>query len=137
MFYDLIYLIFIALYFAVSIKVDYWLTISILGFASETPEYFIRNSRAYDYFRGALFVLAVFFAILSDLMPWYVDIMFLFIAWLGAGNIGRKLSFKRYRTVLTEMLPFSETEQEKNDYLSKIQKTDMELLEETNAFLKK
>ncbi len=116
------------LYTVVSVKIDEWITISALGFKSETPLMFLKWPRLYDVVRFALLLLAVMVALAMEELPWYMGLVVLGAAWLGAGWIGRKKAFKNYRQILQQMMHSAEAPDEKHQYEAESKKTDEELM---------
>ena len=117
------------LYTLVSVKVDEWITISALGFKSETPVMFLQNPRFYDVVRSALFLGAIAASFGMVVVPWYVGLIALAVVWLAAGSIGRKKAFSNYRQILQEMIASAETPDERASYEASSQKTDQELMD--------
>lgn len=105
---DASFLVLVAIYALVAIKVDQWSTISRLGFKSYTPFFFLRNPRAYHVTRIVLFVAAVMTLLFTTAIRWYVGGIVLAVAWLGAFWIGRKLAFNTYRQIHREMIAYEE-----------------------------
>ncbi len=132
MLYEIFFLLLVALYFTISIKIDYWTTISILGFKSETPMLFLQKPKYYESVRGVLFLSAIGLSFMTNIFPWYANLAFLAFIWLCAGSIGRKQAFSMYRNILKQMLEHAETKEEKDRYLTEIQLTNEDL---TNKIL--
>ena len=124
------------LYGLVSVKVDEWITISALGFKSETPMMFLQKPRFYDVARSALFLCAVASSFGMVAIPWYVGLIVLAVVWLTAGSVGRKKAFAKYRQILREMITSSETPDERAEYEAASQKTDQELMDMVQAAMK-
>jgi hypothetical protein len=131
MLYDALFLVLAILYFAASIQIDNWTTISILGFRSETPLFFIQKPGFYNFIRSAVFLGAAATLFIVSALPWYMGAGFLAFLWFYAGTLGRKKAFAKYREIMGEMLEFAETDEEKSQYIVELQKTDQELMDET------
>lgn len=101
---EVLFIIIALVYAVVAIKVDQWFTISRLGFKLETPPAFLRDSTIYHNARMVLFGGAVIALFFTSAIPWYVGMGGLFVLWLGAFWIGRKLAFNAYRQVYREMI---------------------------------
>lgn len=125
------------LYTLLSVKVDEWITISALGFKSETPMKFLQKPRLYDVVRSALFLAAMATVFCMVTFPWYVGIVILAVLWLAAGSIGRKKAFNKYRQILREMMVSAETSEEQAEYEKASKKTDQELMEMVHASMNK
>lgn len=130
MLYEVLFVVFAILYFTLSIKIDFWITISILGFQSETPVLFIQKPIYYEICRSALFLSAVATLFIISEFPWYVGAGFLAFLWLSSGRRGRNKAFNAYRNIMKEMLEYAETEEEKSQYLKAMHKINQELMDE-------
>jgi|TARA_B110000208_G_C11331926_1_gene270302 hypothetical protein len=117
----------IVVYVLVSVKVDEWITISALGFKSETPMRFIQNPRFYDVIRSSLFIGAVALSFITQDISWYVGLIVLAVVWLMAGSIGRKKAYSSYRRILREMMASAETTDDRVEYEAASEKTNEEL----------
>jgi len=129
MFYDILLIFILFIYIVVSSRVGAWHTISTLGFPSEAPELFCRNSNIYDAASILLIIseFVVFFVGAS--IPGFVAIGLLLASWYLSGKLGHKLGFKKYRTIMLEMAEFSSSDDEKN-FLKEADKSDEELLDD-------
>lgn len=134
--FEAILIVLVLLYAIVSAKVDEWITISALGFKSETPMMFLQNPRIYDVVRSVLFLGATASSFGMKDLPWYVGLIALAVIWLVAGSIGRKKAFAKYRQVLREMIDFAETPEEKEEYEAASRKTDEELMNMVQTSMK-
>ena len=130
------FVVLVVLYALVSIKVDEWITISALGFKSETPMMFLQKPRFYDVVRSALFLCAVASSFGMVAVPWYVGLIVLAVAWLAAGSVGRKKAFAKYRQILREMMASADTPDERTEYEAASQKTDQELMDMVQTSMK-
>jgi hypothetical protein len=124
------------LYTLVSVKVDEWITISSLGFKSETPMKFLQKPRFYDVVRSALFLAAIATSFGMVDIPWYIGLVILAVLWFAAGSIGRKKAFNKYRQILREMMACAETPEEQAEYEKASNKTNQELMEMVHASMK-
>ena len=134
--FECIFVISLTIYTIIAIKVNQWITISALGFPSETPEVFLRNPNAYNLVMSIFFLLALGSMFLAHAFPWYIGLFALLIIWLGAGWIGRKKAFKDYRRTLCEMIEHAESDEEKSDYEKAMNKTHKELIDRVQLFMK-
>ena len=134
--FEALLIILALLYAVVSIKVDEWITISALGFKTETPMMFLQNPKLYEVVRSVLFLGAVVSCFGMKALSWYVGLIALAVIWLTAGSIGRKKAFARYRQVLKEMVEFAETPEEKEKYDTASRKTNEELMDMVQTSMK-
>ena len=104
-----LFFILTGVYCLVAVKVDQWFTISRLGFKSETPEFFLTRPQAYHWVRIALFVGSVAALLLESAVPWYWGLAVLFLVWLGAFWLGRRLAFRTFRRIHREMIQLDES----------------------------
>jgi hypothetical protein len=131
-----IFIILTALYALVSVKVDGWITISALGFKSETPMMFIQNPKIYDFVRSILFLGALAISFVTPNMSWITGVISLAVVWLAAGSIGRKKAFAVYRRILREMMAAADTDSDRVEYKEASQKTDHELADMVESSMK-
>ena len=131
-----IFIVFTILYALVSVKIDGWITISALGFKSETPMMFIENPMIYDVVRSILFLRALAISFMTPDMPWVIAVIILVIVWLAAGSIGRKKAFSVYRRILRDMTSAADTDSDRAGYKEYSQKTDQELAEMVETSMK-
>ena len=134
--FELIFIVFTVLYALVSVKVDGWITISALGFKSETPMTFIQNPKIYDFVRSILFLGALAISFVTPDMPWIAGVIVLVVVWLAAGSIGRKKAFSVYRRILREMMAGADTDSDRVEYKEASQKTDQELADMVESSMK-
>jgi len=134
--FEVFFFILVVLYTLVSVKVDEWITISALGFKSETPMQFLQKPRLYDIVRSALFLAAIATSFGMMAVPWYIGFVILVVMWLAAGSIGRKKAFNKYRKILQEMMVYAESHEEQAEYEKASKKTDQELMEMVHASMK-
>jgi hypothetical protein len=120
----------------VSVKIDGWITISALGFKSETPMMFIQNPKIYDFVRSILFLGALAVSFITPDMPWITGVITLVVVWLAAGSIGRKKAFSVYRRILREMMAAVDTDSDRVEYKEASQKTDQELADTVETSMK-
>lgn len=118
---------FAALYLISAVKIDYWITISRLGFKSECPTLFVRKERIYHFTVWAFFVGAIA-SLFAVSFPLWIGIGILVFFWVFSGIVGRKKAFSKYREILSEMIDFEEDEERKTEYKNELLKTDSELL---------
>jgi hypothetical protein len=128
MFYDILLVFILFIYIVVSSRVGAWHTISTLGFPSEAPELFCRNSNIYDAASILLIISAIVVFFVGASIPGCVAIGLLLASWYLSGKLGHKLGFKKYRTIMIEMADFSSSDDEKTQFLKEAEKSDDELL---------
>lgn len=109
---DIVFLLLVALYAGVAMKVREWVTISLLGFKLETPQLFLEQPWAYGLVRVLLFLVtaAIAFAIASA--PWYAGIAALVVVDVAANLVGRRKAYATFRK-LHLYLAESETDPQK------------------------
>ena len=134
--FESIFTIFLIIYTIIAIKVKQWITISALGFRSETPQYFFSYPIIYILIRSIFFLFALCSIFLIQAFPWYIGLIILIIIWFSAGWIGRKRAFKDYRRILREMIDYAESDEEKYEYKKEMIKTDIELIQSMNLIKK-
>lgn len=125
---EFIFLVLTILFSVVSAKVDEWITISALGFKSETPPMFLRWEGVYIVGRLILWLLAAAVSFAMTFIPWYTGLVILVIAWLGAGRVGKKKGFNAYRRILREMMESADTPEQKAEYETESKKSDQDLV---------
>ena len=123
---DLIFLVFLSLYLFVGINIDQWITISLLGFKLQTPEFFMTNPRTYDVVRG-LILAATAACLFGVTFAWYFGAGALLVAWFTTTWIGQRLAFNTYRTVWLELAEHAETEDDRTSALEYARKSNTEL----------
>ena len=102
--YDLLFLVLVLIYFLFSLKLEEWLTISRLGFLSETPEGFIKNPRAYFYIAYSILIVAVIVSIRTTVFPWYVSLGIIIFCFFASGIKGRIKAIKLYKEIISDLL---------------------------------
>jgi hypothetical protein len=123
---DIAFIVFLLLYLVVGIRVDQWITISLLGFKMATPLQFLKNPRVYDYARIAVFVVATA-TLLNVSFPWYFGAGALAAAWFITTWIGQRLAFNEYRRICQHLADTAETTDERSSALQSARKTNSEL----------
>jgi hypothetical protein len=123
---DLTFLVFLSLYLLVGIKIDQWITISLLGFKSETPELFMTNPRIYDVVRRLIFA-ATAACLLGVSFAWYFGAGALLVAWLTTTWIGSRLAFNTFRAVCLDVAEHAKTEEDRTSALESARKSNAEL----------
>jgi hypothetical protein len=129
---EFILVLFVLGYSVVAVKVDEWITVAALGFASETPLMFLTHPRRYHMVRSALFLGAIGTAFFLTSISGVIWVPALGIVWLMAGWLGRKKACNTYRRVLCEMAASANTAERKTRYEAELGKTDQELMEEAD-----
>ena len=125
--YEIIFIVLLFLYFIVSVKVDYWMTIYALGFKSETPLLFLRNPGVYNLIRTLLFVGTAASTFFFNSIPWFLGLMVLVVLWGIAGSSGRNRAYKAYREIMKSLIDPEESHEDNEYYKNKSVKTDEEL----------
>jgi|TARA_B110000902_G_C13818576_1_gene402735 hypothetical protein len=134
--YEFAFLVITVGYGRISVLVDTWLTISALGFKSETPLMFLQNPRFFGFMRSVLFVGAIALSFGFTKIPWYFGLIVLVVIWLIAGSIGRKEAYSSYRRILKEMMETAETAEERAEYEAASVKTNEELADMVETSMK-
>jgi len=114
---DILFIVFVLIYFWFSIKVDNWITIYNLGFKTETPLLFLRNQKIYDAIRVILFLTCLILTFYTIVIPWLICISVIAIIWILSGKIGRNKAFNKYREILKDLAEHEEDEQQKSEYI--------------------
>ena len=114
---DILFIIFVLVYFWFSIKVENWITIYHLGFRTETPQLFLKNQKIYDAIRVILFITCLILAFYAPIIPWFVCLSVIAIIWVLSGKIGRNKAFNKYREILKDLAEHEEDEQQKSEYI--------------------
>ncbi len=126
--FEIIFIILLFIYIASSSKIDEWITIIKLGFKTNAPINFLNNSIPYDIFRSAVFIALIATSFFMETVPWYLGVGTLFLAWLGAGWVGRKNAYNTYRKNFEDLLNLEDnTEEEERRFRREAKKTDEEL----------
>lgn len=131
---EIVFIIFIVLYFLLAAKIDEWYTISALGFKSATPEMFLRKPWRYSIVRSALFLATIGISFFTTLVPWYICLVVLAIVWFVAGVVGRIRASNKYRLILHEMIEYCDSPEQRAELEAKSNKTDKELLDEVKRY---
>ena len=121
-----IFVLLLALYFVVGVKIDQWITCSLIGLRLETPLYFMTRPRIYDVVRMTIFA-ATTVSLAAVTFPWYFGLAALASAWFATTWIGQTLAFNSYRKVAKYLADTSETEEERATYLEDVKKSNAEL----------
>ena len=120
----ILWILAVASYGFLYLKTTEWLTISRLGFESETPEFYLQKHSLYNITCMFLFLIAICIPLLSKSVSSWGAILVvlegLFITLKGRAN-----AIKTYRKIVKEMI--NDSADEANDILKK---TDMEIWNE-------
>lgn len=100
-------------YFWFGAKVDQWITISALGFKSETSRGFLEQPRTYDMIRAALFFAALVCLFGTKEIPWYIGAIVLAVTWFATTWIGQRKAFSTYRRICREGIQDAATPKDK------------------------
>jgi len=85
-------------------KISKWITISRLGFSSETPEAFLRHPAIYRLVSIFLFFVAFIPLLFTNNIIIFFGLIILLSISLIIAILGRKSGIKLYRNILQEML---------------------------------
>lgn len=130
---NIILLIIVGLYVVFSLKVKEWLTISALGFRTETPENFIKNPLSYQLLAWILFLLPILIIYIFSKNFIATGIIVMFLLWLFSYYKGQKNGFKKYRLIIREMIEYEKVAKEftilenLEEYEKELRLTDAEL----------
>ncbi len=127
---NIAFIILSILYVIVAKKVDYWITISRLGFASECPQKFLEKENIYNFTSWGLFLAAIVSLFKVTWFPWWFGVIILAILWYLSGTIGKKTAFKKYREILRELAEEENNLEERDKIEQELNKSDSELLHE-------
>jgi len=122
--FDILFIIFVLIYFWFSIKVDNWITIYHLGFRTETPILFLKNQKIYDVIRITLFITCLILTFYTTIIPWIICLFIIAIIWVLSGKIGRNKAFDKYREILKDLAEHEEDEKQKSEYLMELKKSN-------------
>jgi hypothetical protein len=130
---DILLMLALLVFLFLNVKIEFWATISNLGFQSETPLIFMNNPKKYISFQYIFLFILIAMSFESEMIPWYILMLLcLAIVWLG-NFIGKKLAFNKYRAIIKEMALYSNDIEEKNKLLEELKKsTNKELQEQLN-----
>ena len=103
------FFVLLAVYAIVALKVEEWLTISVLGFRIETPQGFLEHPGAYTSVRLLLLVAAGLSAFITHSLLWYIGILVVAFAKFVAEYFGRKKAYASFRR-LHRLLAADETD---------------------------
>lgn len=121
---DILFIIFVLIYFWFSIKVENWITIYHLGFKTETPLLFLKNQKIYDAIRVTLFITCLILTFYANFIPWVICLFIIAIVWILSGKIGRGKAFNKYREILKDLAEHEEDEKQKSEYLIESNQTN-------------
>lgn len=116
------------LYFLLSSKIDYWTTLAILGFRSESPQAYIDRPSGYNLINILLGILVVALPFFGGVEIYFGVIVWL-IVWLASGRVGRNKAYSKYRQIMLEMIDLADHEDEKKQYRSLADKTNEQMAE--------
>jgi hypothetical protein len=99
----ILFIILSLIYFMCAYKVDYWITLKILGIESECPQFFLTNESVYSNTCIALFLGSVIVLLGVQEISILVGGILLIILWLLSGKFGHNSAFKEYRKSMIEI----------------------------------
>jgi hypothetical protein len=114
------------LYLVVGAKIDQWITISLLGFTTETPLKFHESPRLYDLVRIIILVAAAT-TLFGVSFPWYLGAAALGISWFATTWIGQTLAFNKFRQVCQDLADTADSAEERTSALAEARKSNSEL----------
>ena len=123
---NVLFFVLAVFYYLLASKVDYWITISLLGFKSECPAAFLRKEEIYHYAVWALFLSATAVGFFSTL-PLWAFIAVMIVLWLLSGSRGHASAYKKYREIMYEFKEDADTPEKEAELDREIAKTDQEL----------
>jgi hypothetical protein len=115
---EILFFTFLIGYVALSAKVFEWQTLTILQFKTSTPQGYIDNSSAYHRACWVFLAGALIVALNSEILPIYLTLPLIAIAWLISGYVGRNNACNRYRAVHAYMIEHSETAEERAEWIA-------------------
>lgn len=124
---NILFWIICGLYFLVATKVDEWITISVLGFETETPQRFLEKPYLYKGVSTTLFFVLIVLLFFIDFKVIGGALIILF--WFFSGYIGHHRAYYVYRKVIKEMIEYTEDENKKNELREALSKDDSALLD--------
>lgn len=124
------------LHYLLSYKIDFWMTISALGFNSSTPLGYMKNPQGYRLL-NILLGLAVVLSPLLGGTEIYFGMIGWVIIWLSSGAFGRKAAYREYRKIITEIISNTDDDDDSLEELRiSAKKTDEELAEMVQRYMK-
>jgi hypothetical protein len=93
-----VFLLLLAIFSLVAIKVEEWATISALGFDLEVPLLYLTHRVLYAIARWVLFVIAALCSVVA-VIPWYVGIVATCMVAMAANVIAHRLAFNTFRRI--------------------------------------
>lgn len=86
----------------ITVKIDYWTTMHILGFLGECPPVFLRSPFLY---RGVSFLASVGVVLPTAFTSVTIvaGIILWFFVWLLSGKRGREIAYDKYRGIFAEL----------------------------------
>ena len=123
---DALFVVLLFLYLVVGVKVDQWITMSVLGFKLETPLRFMTHPRVYDIVR--IFLFGATAACLPWVgFPWYLGLAALALAWFATTWLGQRLAFNQFRAIFKDFAAEADTAEEQASALENSRKSNAEL----------
>ena len=106
----IIFTLAVILYIFVALRVKQWEVITVLGFPTETPKYYLQHPSIYNFVRIACYIVAIITVILSP-YKYSVAVGFPIIGllWFIVNNAGVNRGIKEYRRVMKETREYYET----------------------------
>ena len=106
------------LHYLLSSRIDYWTTLSILGFKSEVSLLFIQNPLGFRLINILLGVGLICTPLVGNDQLFFIGIFALVIVWFASGITGRKQAYNMYREIMRD----SNSEDKSDDEIAEIVK---------------
>jgi hypothetical protein len=130
---DIAFVVLVALYVIVAMKIDEWSALVALGFDFETPQGFTDLPWAYALVRSSLFLLAMVLLFVTAWIPWPLGLAVLAGAWIVSDWIGRRKAFDNIRRICRDGISRAETDDERAEREEWSRKKDWEFEEMIRA----
>ena len=114
--YDIAFLVFVVLVFFYVKKFAEWTAISALDFRIRTPEYFVRYPGVYVFVFFVLFASAVVVSFGSSVIPWYLELTLILIAWTLGSKMGYRRAYNIFREIYRELATAQENGELSDDF---------------------
>ena len=122
-------------HYLLSMKIDYWMTISALGQKLEVPLAYMNSSGTYRLV-NAILGIAVVLSPLTGGLEVYVGVIAWIIIWLASGVSGRNAAYNKYRQIAIEVAVSCDDSDEKERYQKEAAKSNDELAEQVKFAMK-
>ena len=116
-------------------KIEYWMTISALGFKTQTPLGYLQSPGTFHLVNRVLGV-AVLVSTLLEEDYFYIGIIVWILIQLSTAKTSRKLAYDKYREIVNELIINADEGEDTSDYEEYRAKTDEELAEMVDRAMK-